>query len=177
GGGSSASGTTLTMWTFKETHVKALQDAAAAFKAKTGISVNITAYTPDDTYTTKVQSSAATHSLPDVLEVHAGGEDFTFGAAGLLTDLTSTVDSAWKSRFLSGTADTGLVTPLLYQQSLNPKSTHLGIKTGQLFSIPFTAGTFGVIYANKTKLQAAGLDPNALPKTWQDLVNWFKATG
>ncbi|HEX4223335.1 MAG TPA: extracellular solute-binding protein [Pseudonocardiaceae bacterium] len=175
-GGSSASGTTLTMWTFKQTHVKALQDAAAAFKAKTGITVNITSYTPDDTYTSKVQSAAATHGLPDVLEVHAAGEDFTFGAAGLLTDLSSDVDAAWKARFLNGTADAGLVTPEIYQQSLDPKGTHLGIKTGQLFSVPFTAGTFGVIYANKAKLQAAGLDPNAIPKTWTDLLNWFKAT-
>ena len=176
GGGSPASGSTLTMWTFKQTHVKALQDAAAAFKAKTGITVNITAYTPDDTYTSKVQSAAATHGLPDVLEVHAAGEDFTFGAAGLLTDLTSDVDAAWKSRFLTGTADAGLVTPQIYQASLNAKSTHDGIKQGQLFSIPFTAGTFGVVYANKAKLQAAGLDPNSIPKTWQDLVSWFKAT-
>jgi multiple sugar transport system substrate-binding protein len=176
GGGSSASGTTLTMWTFKEPHVKALQDAAAAFKAKTGITVNITAYTPDDTFTSKVQSAAATHSLPDVMEVHAAGEDFTFGAAGLLTDLSSDIDASWKSRFLNGTADAGLVTPQIYQQSLDPKSTHLGIKTGQLLSIPFTAGTFGVIYANKAKLRAAGLDPNAIPKTWEDLLSWFKAT-
>jgi multiple sugar transport system substrate-binding protein len=176
GGGSSASGATLTMWTFKATHVKALQDAAAAFKAKTGITVNITAYTPDDTYTSKVQSAAATHSLPDVLEVHAAGEDFTFGAAGLLTDLTPDVDAAWKARFLNGIADSGVVTPQIYQASLNPKSTHDGVKTGQLFSIPFTAGTFGVIYANKAKLTAAGLDPNSIPKTWQDLINWFKAT-
>jgi multiple sugar transport system substrate-binding protein len=176
GGGSSASGTTLTMWTFKQTHVKALQDAAAAFKAKTGISVNITAYAPDATYTSKVQSAAATHGLPDVLEVHAAGEDFTFGAAGLLTDLTPDVDSSWKSRFLTGTADAGLVTQQIYQASLNAKSTHDGVKQGQLLSVPFTAGTFGVVYANKAKLKAAGLDPTATPKTWQDLINWFKAT-
>ena len=176
GGSSGASGTTLTMWTFKQPHVKALQDAAAAFKAKTGISVNITAYTPEDTFTSKVQSAAATRSLPDVMEVHAAGEDFTFGAAGLLTDLAPDIDSAWKSRFLKGTADSGLVTQQIYQQSLNSKSSHHGIKQGELFSIPFTAGTFGVIYANKAKLQAAGLDPTATPKTWQDLINWFKAT-
>ncbi|HEX3786078.1 MAG TPA: extracellular solute-binding protein [Pseudonocardiaceae bacterium] len=176
GASSTGAGTTLTMWTFKQTHVKALQDAAASFKAKTGISVTITAYTPDDTYTSKVQSAAATHSLPDVLEVHAAGEDFTFGAAGLLTDLTPDVDAAWKSRFLSGTADAGLVTEQIYQASRNPKSTHDGVKQGQLFSIPFTAGTFGVVYANKAKLKAAGLDPSAPPKTWEQLLSWFRAT-
>jgi multiple sugar transport system substrate-binding protein len=176
GGGSSGAGTTLTMWTFKQTHVKALQDAAAKFKAQTGITVDITAYTPDDTYTSKVQSAVATHSLPDVLEVHAAGEDFTFGAAGVLTDLAPDIDASWKARFLNGIADSGLVTDQIYQVSLNPKSTHDGIKKGQLFSIPFTAGTFGVFYANKAKLLAAGLDPNSLPKTWEQLISWFKAT-
>src|SRR4051794_21427006 len=41
GGGGSGGGNTLTMWTFKQTHVKALEAAAAGFKAKTGITVKI----------------------------------------------------------------------------------------------------------------------------------------
>jgi multiple sugar transport system substrate-binding protein len=175
-GSGASSGTTLTMWTFKQTHVQALQQAAAAFKAQTGITVTITAYTPDDTYTAKVQSAAATHNVADVLEVHAGGEDFTFGGAGILTDLASTVDASWKGRFLPGTADTGLVSDTVYQQSLNPKSTHRGVQKGQLFSVPFTAGTFGIVYASKSKLTAAGIDPAMPPKTWQDLLAWFQAT-
>ncbi|HEX4724274.1 MAG TPA: extracellular solute-binding protein [Pseudonocardiaceae bacterium] len=176
GGSGASAGTTLTMWTFKQTHVQALQQAAAAFKAQTGITVNITAYTPDDTYTAKVQSAAATHSVADVLEVHAGGEDFTFGGAGILADLAPTVDASWKSRFLAGTAGTGLVTDTIYQQSLDPKSTHHGVQKGQLFSIPFTAGTFGIVYASRSKLIAAGIDPTKPPRTWQDLLSWFQTS-
>ena len=176
GGSGASSGTTLTMWTFKQTHVQALQQAAAAFKTQTGITVNITAYTPDDTYTAKVQSAAATHSVADVLEVHAGGEDFTFGGAGILADLAPSVDASWKGRFLAGTGDTGLVTDTIYQQSLDPKSTHHGVQKGQLFSIPFTAGTFGIVFASKSKLIAAGIDPTKPPKTWQDLLSWFQRT-
>lgn len=176
GGGGSGGGKTLTMWTFKQTHVKALQDAAAAFKAKTGITVNITAYTPDATFTAKVQSAAATHNVADVVEDHAGGEDWTFGGAGIIADLAPSVNAQWKSRFLAGTADTGLVTDAVYQASLKPKATDPGVKKGQLFSIPFTAGTFGIVYANKAKLQAAGLDPTQPPKTWEDLISWIKAT-
>jgi len=178
GGGSSGSGSgkTLTMWTFKQTHVKALQAAAAAFKAKTGITVNITAYTPDATFTSKVQSAAATHNVADVLEVHAAGEDRVFGGAGILTDLVSSVNDAWKARFLSGLADAGLITAQVYQASLLPKATDAGVKQGQLFSVPFTAGTFGIIYASKTKLQAAGLDPGKPPTTWEQLISWIQAT-
>jgi multiple sugar transport system substrate-binding protein len=174
-GGGSAGGKTLTMWTFKQTHVKALEAAAAAFKAKTGITVKITAYTPDATFTSKVQSAAATHNVADVLEDHAGGEDFVFGGAGILTDLAPSVDTAWKARFLAGTADTGLVTDTVYQASLKPKATDPGVKKGQLFSVPFTAGTFGIVYADKTKLKAAGIDPAKPPKTWEGLISWIKA--
>jgi len=42
-----------------------------------------------------------------VVEDHAGGEDRVFGGAGIVQDLSSSIDSAFKARFLSGTADTG----------------------------------------------------------------------
>jgi multiple sugar transport system substrate-binding protein len=71
-GGSSGSGDlkTLDMWTFKQSHVPALRDVAKEFKKQTGITVHIEAYTPDDAYTTKVQSAAKTHDLPDVPWTH-----------------------------------------------------------------------------------------------------------
>ena len=176
GGSSGSSGTTLQMWTFKQTHVKALQAAAANFKAKTGITVDVTAYTPDDTFTSKVESAAAGHDVADVLEVHSGGEDWVLGAAGIVADLQSTVDDSFQSRFLSGTANTGLVSAGEYKKSLDPKASDHGVKQGQLFSVPLTAGTFGVIYASRSKLKAAGIDPAAPPKTWQDFISWLRAT-
>jgi multiple sugar transport system substrate-binding protein len=177
GGGSGAGdGSTLTMWTFKQTHVKALQAAAAAFKSKTGITVDISAYTPDDTFTSKVQSAAASHNVADVLEVHAAGEDRVLGGAGITTDLAGDVNNQYKSRFLKGTADTGLITDQVYQDSLKPKATDPGVQKGQLLSIPFTAGTFGVIYANKDKLTAAGVDASKAPASWQELISWLTAT-
>ncbi len=174
--GSTGSGATLEMWTFKQTHVKPLQAAAASFKDKTGITVNITAYTPDDAFKSKVMSAAATKNVADVLEVHAAGEDFVLGGAGILADITSNVDDSWKGRFLKGTADAGRVSEERYQRSLAPKAADVGIKTGQLFSIPFTSGTFGIVYASKAKLTAAGLNPAAPPKTWTELVSWLQAT-
>jgi len=176
GSGGSGDGTTLSMWTFKQTHVKALNAAAAAFKAQTGITVNVTAYTPDDTYTSKVQSAAASHNVADVLEVHAGGEDFVLGGAGIVSDLKQDVNDQYKSRFLKGTENSGLVTEAEYKKSLNPKATDPGVQTGQLFSVPFTAGTFGIVYANKSMLAAAGVDAAKPPSTWQELISWLKAT-
>jgi multiple sugar transport system substrate-binding protein len=169
-------GTTLEMWTFKQTHVKPLQAAAESFKQQTGITVNVTAYTPDDAFKSKIMSAASTRNLADVMEVHAAGEDFVLGGAGILADLTPNVTEEWKARFLKGTADSGKVSEDRYQRSLKPKAADVGIKTGQLFSIPFTSGTFGIVYASKAKLTAAGLDPAKPPATWAEFISWLKAT-
>jgi multiple sugar transport system substrate-binding protein len=177
-GGSSGSGdgATLSMWTFKQTHVKALEAAAAKFKAQTGITVNITAYTPDDTFTSKVQSAAASHNVADVLELHAAGEERVLGGAGIVSDLSPDVNDQYKSRFLKGTADAGLITDKVYQDSLKPKATDPGVQKGQLYSVPFTAGTFGIVYASKPLLKAAGIDASKPPASWQQLISWLKAT-
>jgi len=57
--GSSSDSKTLDMWTFKQSHVAGLRNAAAAFKKQTGITVNIQAFTPDDAYSTKVSGFRA----------------------------------------------------------------------------------------------------------------------
>src|SRR3954451_15387982 len=64
-----ADANSLRMWTFKQAHVEPLKAAAAEFEAETGISVTITAYTPDDTFKSKMQTSAQSGDLADVFEV------------------------------------------------------------------------------------------------------------
>ena len=168
--------TTLEMWTFKQAHVEPLKAAAAKFKEQTGITVNITPYTPDDAFKSKIQSAAQSHALADVFEVHAAGEDFVLGGSGILADLSSNVDAAWRARFVDGVTDAGKVSEDRYQRSLKPEAPDAGIEKGQLFSLPFTIGTFGVIYASRSKLQAAGLDPAKPPKTWGEFISWLEAT-
>lgn len=43
----------------------------------------------------------------------------------------------------------------------------------QLYGLPFYAGIYGEIY-NKALLEKAGLDPNKLPKTWGEYLDWSK---
>jgi len=164
----STGGKTLTMWTFKQPHVKALQDIAKGFTAETGVTVKIQAYTPDDAFLTKVQAAAKTGDLPDVLEGHANGDDLTFGAAGLVDDLTKDVDAGWLNSYLPQVRVDGTVTNQYYQSSLAKDSTLKGIKLGQRFSVPLTIGTFGIVYANKKRLADAGV--TTAPKTWEDFV-------
>ncbi|MDH2424902.1 extracellular solute-binding protein [Sphaerisporangium sp. TRM90804] len=174
GGGatSAGGGAALEMWTFKRTHLDALKQAAREFQRQTGVAVDVQAVTPDDAFTAKVQSAAQTRSLPDVLEVHAGGEDFRIGGAGLLADLAGDFPAAALGRFLGDTPRAGLVTEERKRQVKELKDAEMG----SLFSIPFTAGTFGIVYAHREKLEAAGLDPAVPPKTWQEFIRYLKAT-
>jgi hypothetical protein len=79
-------------------------------KAQTGIDVKLEAFTPDDVFTSKIQSAAQTGDLPDVLELHAGGEDLRVGGAGLLGDLAADFPESARQRFLPNTRAAGLVT-------------------------------------------------------------------
>ncbi len=163
---------TLSMWTFKRTHVTALQQVASAFKAKTGITVNIEAYTPDDVFTAKIQSAAQTKDLPDVVELHAGGEDMRVGGSGLLADLAGQFNDAAMQRFLPSTRQAGVVTEQRKATTTELKDA----KVGTLYSVPFTAGTFGIVYGNRDKMQAAGLNPDQPPKTWEEFISYLQAT-
>jgi ABC-type glycerol-3-phosphate transport system substrate-binding protein len=168
---SKASSDSLKVWTFKQSHVAALQKAAEGFKQKTGITVTVEAITPDDAFIARVQAAAQTRSLPDVLEVHTNGDDFTFGAAGLLEDLKD--KTPWTSRYLPSVAGEGIVTDRYYKQSLEKDAKTSGIKLNQRFSVPLTIGTFGIVYANKERLAAAGV--TASPKTWEDFIAALEA--
>jgi len=167
-GGTTSSSKSLVMWTFKQSHVKALQAVAAGFTKETGISVSVQVYGPDDAYITKVQAAAKTGGLPDLLEVHTNGDDLTFGAAGLLTDLAKDVDATWLNSYRPEVRVDGSVTSEYYQKSLAADSATKGIKQGQRFSVPLTIGTFGIVYANKQRLTAAGV--TTAPTTWEDFV-------
>jgi ABC-type glycerol-3-phosphate transport system substrate-binding protein len=163
-----SSGKSLVMWTFKQSHVKALQAVAAGFTQQTGIPITVQAYGPDDVFITKVQAAAKTGNLPDLMEVHSNGDDLTFGAAGLLTDLAKDVDDSWLANYRPDVRVYGSVTDQLYQQSLSGDSARKGIQVGQRFSVPLTIGTFGIVYADKQRLAAAGI--TKAPATWEEFI-------
>lgn len=168
GGGGVEPGTTLKMWTFKQSHLSALQNAARTFQEKTGVAVNVEAVTPDNAFLSRVQAAANTGDLPDVLEVHTNGDDFTFGAAGLLEDLADDVPAEWTANYRPAVAAEGTVTDEYYKQSLAPGSKTAGVEQGQRFSVPLTIGTFGIVYANRQRLVEAGI--TEAPRTWKDFI-------
>ncbi|MCA1217299.1 ABC transporter substrate-binding protein [Streptomyces sp. 8L] len=178
GAGSSGSGgsgsKTLEMWTFKQSHVAALRNAAKAFKKQTGITVNVDAYTPDDAFSTKVQSSAKSGGLPDVLETHSDGDDRVFGAAGITNDIEDQYKGDWLDSIQPAVRNSGRVTDPVYKTAQNPESKDHGIKKGARYSVPLTVGTFGIVFANKRMLAAAGI--TRPPATWEEWIADLKAT-
>ncbi len=167
-GGESEGGDSLTMWTFKQSHVEALENAATAFEEETGVSVSIQAITPDDVFQQRVQASASTGDLPDVMEVHAKGEDFIFGAAGIVDDLTDDITDEWAGQYSESISEDGTVTADYYELSQQEGSNYAGVEEGQRFSVPFTVGTFGIVYANAERLAAAGI--TEAPATWEQFI-------
>ena len=176
GGGSSSKegGKSLDMWTFKQSHVAGLKNAAARFKKQTGISVKIEVFGPEDAYLTKVQAAAKTHDLPDVLEDHSDGEDLVLGATGIVKDIASDVDAGWSGQYQTSVRTSGTVTAEKYAESLPADSKSHGAKQGQRFSVPFTSGTFGIVMANKKMLAAAGITKP--PATWEEWLADLQAT-
>jgi ABC-type glycerol-3-phosphate transport system substrate-binding protein len=172
--GNSGDSKSLTMWTFKQSHVAALRTAAAEFKKQTGITVSIEAYTPDDAFATKVQAAAKTNNLPDVLEIHSDGEELALGAAGIAKDISKDVNSSWSGLYQPAVQTSGTVTAEKYKESLPKDSKTHGVQQGQRFSVPFTAGTFGIVMGNKKVLAAAGISKQ--PTTWEEFLADLKAT-
>lgn len=168
GGGSDD---TLTVWTFKQSEVKALEAAGNAWGAKNKMKVKISVYTPDDAYATKVQAAAKSKTLPDIVSVHSQGEDWKFAQAGIIQDLTSDFTESWQDDFLPGVVKSSQLTAEQIKNSgSDPTTTLKDLKADHFYSIPYLAGTPGVVFANKKTLEAAGIDSSKPPATWQDWI-------
>lgn len=177
GGGGTADETTLTVWTFKQSNVPGFEAAAKRFKERTGVEVQVQAFNADvAAYTTKLQSAAKTKTLPDLVAVNTGKEQ-QLGASGLLVDLTTSFDQAWRSELYPSVLTGSELTQAKIDASLaDPKTSLKGLKAGQYFAIPYLGGTAGIVYANKSKLEAAGVDTSSAPATWEDWIAAMQKT-
>ena len=179
--GCSASGSSadkvLTVWTFKQSEVKALQAIGADWGKTNGMTVKVSVYTPDDTYTTKVQAAAKSGTLPDILSVHSEGQDWTLAQAGIVEDLTKDFTTSWQKGFLPGVmSGSELTADHIANSGDDPTTTLKKLKAGHLYSVPFLAGTPGVVFANKPALGKAGVDTTTPPVSWQAWVTDMKKT-
>ena len=176
GGTSAATGKKeLTVWTFKQSHVAALQAVGQAWTKKSGVKVKVVAYTPDAAYATKVRSAAKTGALPDVLSVHSQGEEWLFAQAGILKDITNEYGDLAQDKFLPGVAQASLPTEDVIKGSgTDPVSTLKDLKANHVYAVPYLAGTPGVVYVRKSTLESIGLSEP--PRTWEAWVEAMRKT-
>ena len=117
------------------------ESAKAAFKAAhPGATVNFVVQ-PHDQYQTLLGTALASGEAPDVLLLHGGSQTTT--RADALNNLTDMATGF-------GGLDAFSI-------------------DGQTFALSLTMQGF-VIYDNKTRYTEAGLDPNAPPQTYDDLI-------
>ena len=125
-------------------------DAAVAEYAAAHPDVNISAMNvPNGEFLTKLQASAQSSTLPTV-------------AIG---------DLVWVPQVAEiGTlADLRALLPQAVVDDINPALTGFGSIGDKLVSVPVSANNLAYMY-NKAMYAEAGLDPEAAPATWEDLI-------
>lgn len=176
-GGSGSGPATLTMWTFKQSHVAGLRAAARAFKQKTGTTVNVEVTTPQEAYITKLQAAARTKDLPDLLTVGSTDEAFKYAAAGILQDATDHFDASMQQAMLPGIADASKLSQLAIDNSkADPQNSLEHLTAGHWYGIPYVAGASGIVIGRKPALDAAAVDAGKASGSWEGLVQAVKAT-
>ncbi|MBT2395383.1 ABC transporter substrate-binding protein [Streptomyces sp. ISL-100] len=176
-GGGAKDGGTLTMWTFKQSHVAGLEAAAEEFRKKTGTTVKIELTTPQEAYVSKVQAAARTKSLPDLITVGSADESFKFGAAGVLTDVTDDFDQTTREALLPGLAEAAKLTQLAIDNSkADPQNSLEKLKAGHWYGIPYIAGSSGIVIGRKSMLDAAGVNVAKASGSWEGFVEAVRAT-
>ncbi|NJC24467.1 multiple sugar transport system substrate-binding protein [Arthrobacter pigmenti] len=172
-----SSGEVLTMWTFKQSQVEALQALGDEWGAQNDMTVEVSVYTPDATYKTKVQAAAQSNTLPDILSVNSGGLDWAWAQAGITQDITEEFDESWQSQFLPGVVRAATVTASTIENSGDdPATTLKNLEADHSYSVPYLAGTPGVVFASKKALEAAGVDTSNPPATWDEWISDIEKT-
>jgi len=174
---------TLTMWTWKAFHLPGLEALAEQYFEETGVKVEFELIVPDDAYRTRLQTASQSGELPDIISYWSGGHWDEMVASDIIVNITDKVDDEWASSFLPGTFEnTSIFTQARYDScQANAECVSKERKVGEIYSVPFTVGSFGIVYANKSMMQEAGIDPSYVPANTDEFLDMMeqiqKATG
>lgn len=120
-----------------------------------------------------VEEFSAAHPDYNVSSTEDGWDAQTFAArlaAGDLptvtgvpfTEITGLIDRGQVADVTEAVADTGVI------ELLNPQILDIVTEDGQYYGIPTSAYAMGLVY-NRAIFEAAGLDPDAPPLTWDEV--------
>jgi raffinose/stachyose/melibiose transport system substrate-binding protein len=129
------------------------QVAADFMEANPNVTINITVI-ENQAFKSQLTNVMQAGDPPDLFQSWGGGYLWTFDRAGLLRDITAEMDAndgEWRNTFST-------------QAALN-----LYGQEGEIYGAPYTWGAVGFFY-NRSLFEAAGLDPDAPPATWDELL-------
>ncbi|MBM6384925.1 MAG: extracellular solute-binding protein [Paenibacillus sp.] len=163
----------LTMWTWKVAYTPGIEAAAKLYEEKTGITVKLETFTPDDTYRQKFQAAANSKNLPDIVNWWATAGD---SIENSVLELSGEVDDDLLNSYYSAAMDPIIVTQSQvdsWQEDKNATTIQKSLKAGQFYGLPLDIGGFFTFYGNKKLVEEAGLTAEA-PKTWEEFVTMME---
>lgn len=141
----------LEVWV-RNSYYDELSEAAKSFTEQTGIEVNVTE--PSD-MSDDLALALTSGDTPDIVSIDCVLVPY-YASIGALKDITAEFDALeYKDTFAGGTLD-------------------LSKYEGSQYAVPFAPDVSVLIY-NKDMFEANGLDPEAPPKTWEELLEAAKA--
>ena len=143
---------TMTMWV--RNIGDQVQELVDAYNGMGGDQIELTVIPPNE-FVTKMGAAIAAGESPDIASIDLIYAP-AFAAAGQLLDITDRVDA------------------LPYADDLIPAHSELGTYLGRKYAVPFLIEGSFIIY-NKGLFEAAGLDPEAPPSTWDELLEAARA--
>ncbi|MGO4586567.1 ABC transporter substrate-binding protein [Arthrobacter sp. 2RAF6] len=155
GNGSSSSGQIeLTFLNQSRGQEAALNQLAQQYTKETGIKITVDSPGPTD-YLPKLQAKAQSNSMPDIYSSFNATDMAPFYKAGWAMNLAPELQGDWGKNF----------TPAVIKMSTFANGNNLGVPAG-IYTAHWETQTYGLLVDPK----ATGIDPNALPKTSEELV-------
>lgn len=148
-----STGETLSFWTLQQSDsdlIAAQEAAVADFETEHGVDIDLITY-PYVELQDKLLLAASSDAAPDVLLLdqiwvaqYAGA-----GFVDSIDDRMAAADIA-SADYFTGAWDSGFY-------------------DGSQYTVPFDVGVWALMYYNKDMFEAAGLDPDTPPETWDEL--------
>jgi len=144
---------TITWWHIATADADAaiFQQAADDFMAANpNVTIEITIL-ENEAFKSQLTTVMQAGDPPDLFHSWGGGVLWQYADAGLLRDISAELEGDW------------------YDSIAVPAATELFGQNGEYYGVPWRWGAVGFFY-NKALFEEAGLDPEAPPATWEELL-------
>lgn len=159
---SAKSSADVVIWHWMTDRKTAFNELAKKYQAEKGLKVEFKLFAPSDVYSQKVRAATQAATLPDIFGILGEKKDFAiFIKAGHVLNLNEPMEAnnkEWENRFFNKALIVNEFTP----------GNEFEVPPG-IYGVPIDVTNIQMLY-NKDLLKQAGLDPNAPPRTFSELL-------